>query len=317
MIDYLAYFQNLGTTIAINLGIVLACSVVFAIVATVLGCLFAGIDRKISAKMQGRIGPPILQPYYDVRKLFDKDRVSVNGSERIYITFALIFVFISGGIFFSGIVYYFMGSFTTGGNWILCVFILTLATLLFIMAAYSSRSPYAEVGAAREILQVVSYEPTVMLMTVGLCIVTGTFSVQAVFTSQIPLIVYLWPTFICLVFILIIKFRKSPFDISMSHHAHQEIVRGMTTEMCGPTLGKVEIMHWNENFLFLAWVALFFIFNNPASIALAIVVAIVIYLLMIWIDNNFARVKWQAMLKWSWLLCLILCGVNLVVLLFV
>ena len=115
--------------------------------------------------------------------------------------------------------------------------------MLFIMAAYSSRSPYAEIGGAREILQVVSYEPTTMLMSIGLFLVTGSFGVQSVMALEVPIITYLWPTFISFFFILIIKFRKSPFDISMSHHAHQEIVRGMTTEMSGPTLGKVEIMH--------------------------------------------------------------------------
>ena len=49
-------------------------TLVFAIVAPVLGCLLAGLDRKISARMQGRVGPPLLQPYYDVRKLIEKDR---------------------------------------------------------------------------------------------------------------------------------------------------------------------------------------------------------------------------------------------------
>ena len=50
-------------------------TLVFAIVAPVLGCLLAGLDRKISARMQGRVGPPLLQPYYDVRKLIEKDNV--------------------------------------------------------------------------------------------------------------------------------------------------------------------------------------------------------------------------------------------------
>ena len=53
----------------------------FAIAAPVLGCLLAGLDRKITARMQGRVGPPLLQPYYDVRKLIEKDNVSVNSSE--------------------------------------------------------------------------------------------------------------------------------------------------------------------------------------------------------------------------------------------
>ena len=281
MVDYLSYFQYFGMELLINVGIIIACSIVFAILGTVFGCLFAGIDRKISAKMQGRVGPPLLQPYYDVRKLFDKDRVSVNGSERIYVTFALIFVFIAGGIFLSSIVYWYMGTLTEGSNWLLCIFVLTLATMLFIMAAYSSRSPYAEIGGAREILQVVAYEPTTMLMAVGLFLVTGSFSVQSVLSLSQPIIIYLWPTFISFFFILIIKFRKSPFDISMSHHAHQEIVRGMTTEMSGPTLGKVEIMHWNENFLFMGWVAVFFVCADPVWIIVAIIAAIVVYLLMI------------------------------------
>ena len=71
-------------------------TLVFAIVAPVLGCLLAGLDRKISARMQGRVGPPLLQPYYDVRKLIEKDNVSVNSTEGTYITCALVFTLIAG-----------------------------------------------------------------------------------------------------------------------------------------------------------------------------------------------------------------------------
>ena len=101
-------------------------TLVFAIVAPVLGCLLAGLDRKISARMQGRVGPPLLQPYYDVRKLIEKDNVSVNSTEGTYITCALVFTLIAGGIFFSG------------GNLLMSVFVITLSGLFFIVAAYSS-----------------------------------------------------------------------------------------------------------------------------------------------------------------------------------
>ena len=103
-------------------------TLVFAIVAPVLGCLLAGLDRKISARMQGRVGPPLLQPYYDVRKLIEKDNVSVNSTEGTYITCALVFTLIAGGIFFSG------------GNLLMSVFVITLSGLFFIVAAYSTRS---------------------------------------------------------------------------------------------------------------------------------------------------------------------------------
>ena len=89
-----------------------------------------------------------------------------------------------------------------------------------------------------------------------------------------PVITTIWLVFLGFVFILTIKLRKSPFDLSYSHHAHQELVKGITTEMSGPTLAKVEIMHWCENVLFLGWVGMFFVWGNPVSIVLGVVVAL-------------------------------------------
>ena len=277
-------------------------TLVFAIAAPVLGCLLAGIDRKVSARMQGRVGPPLLQPYYDVRKLLEKDNVSVNSTEGTYITCALVFALVAGGIFYSG------------GNLLMSVFVITLSGLLFIVAAYSARSPYAEVGAAREALQVMAYEPMVLLMAVAFYLAAGTFDSAGVFALGAPVVTAIWPAFLGFLFVLTIKLRKSPFDLSYSHHAHQELVKGVTTEMSGPTLAKVEVMHWCENVLFLGWTGLFFIWSNPASLVLAVVVALLIYFLEIWIDNNFARVKWQFMLKSAWVVALVAGGVNIALL---
>lgn len=284
--------------------ITLVGTLLFAIIAPVVGCLLAGLDRIVSARMQGRVGPPLLQPYYDVRKLLSKERVSVNSAEFTYVACALLFACIAGGIFY------------TGGNLLLCVFVITLSSLLFIVAAYCTRSPYAEVGAARETLQVMSYEPMVLLMAVVFFMAAGSFDVGSVAGLDAPVITCAWLAFLGLLFILTIKLRKSPFDLSMSHHAHQEIVRGMTTEMSGPTLALVEIMHWCENVLFLGWVGMFFVWANPLSVVLAVVVVIAVYLLEVWIDNNFARVKWQFMLKSAWAVALVAGGVNVAVLAF-
>ena len=278
--------------------------IAFAILAPVLGCLLSGLDRVISARMQGRVGPSILQPYYDVRKLLGKDNVSTNSAEAVYISAALGFAIVAGGIFYSG------------GNILLSIFLVTMGGLFFIIAAYSSRSPYAEVGAGREIIQFMSYEPMVLILGVGVFMATGSFNVSDLFGIVTPIICRAWLIFIGLLFVLTIKLRKSPFDISMSHHAHQEIVRGVTTEMSGPTLAKVEIMHWVENVLFLGWVGMFFVWENPLSIILAIVVALLTFFLEILIDNNFARVKWQAMLKSAWIVALVTGGMNFAVLLF-
>lgn len=274
----------------------------FAVIAPVLGCLLAGVDRKISAHMQGRVGPPLLQPYYDVRKLIEKDNVSVNSSEGVYILCALIFTLVAGGVFYSG------------GNLLMSVFLVTLSGLLFIVAAYSTRSPYSEAGANRETVQVMSYEPMVLFMAVAFYMAVGTFNSSGLFELDAPPITTIWLVFLGLLFVLTIKLRKSPFDLSYSHHAHQELVKGITTEMSGKTLAKVEIMHWCENVLFLGWVGMFFVWSNPASIVLAVVVVLLVYFLEIWIDNNFARVKWQAMLKSAWAVALVAGGVNIAVL---
>lgn len=281
---------------------VLIGTLAFAVLAPVLGCLLAGLDRKISARMQGRVGPPLLQPYYDVRKLLEKDNVSVNSTEGTYVTCALVFTLIAGGIFFSG------------GNLLMSVFVVTLSGLFFIVAAYSTRSPYAEIGAMRETLQVMAYEPMVLFMAVAFFMAAGTFDVAGAFALTAPVVTVIWPVLLGFLFVLTIKLRKSPFDLSYSHHAHQEIVKGITTEMSGRTLAKVEVMHWCENILFLGWTGLFFIWGTPASVLVAVVVAAVVYFLEIWIDNNFARVKWQALLKSAWVVALVAGGVNIAVL---
>lgn len=282
----------------------LAASVLFALVAALVGGFLAGLDRKISARMQGRVGPPLLQPFYDVIKLFSKEGVRVNGVMDAYIAVALVFTAVAGGIFFSG------------GNLLLCVFVLTLGELFFILAAWSARSPFSDVGAQRETLQVMAYEPMVLIMAVGFYLATGSFDVSSVLHVSAPIAGPLLGILLGFLFVLTIKLRKSPFDLSYSHHAHQDLVKGVTTEMSGPTLGYVEIMHWLENVLFLGWVALFFVWASPVAIVVVLIALAVIFFLEIWIDNNFARVKWQAMLWSAWAVTLVAGGINLAVLIY-
>lgn len=283
----------------ISILITLVASALFALVAALIGGFLAGLDRILSARMQGRVGPPVLQPFYDVIKLFSKEGVRVNGVMDAYIMVALLFVAVAGGIFF------------TGGNLLLCVFVLTLGELFFILAAWSARSPYSDLGAQRETLQVMAYEPMILLMAVAYYLTTGSFDVSAVLRMPSPIIGVAFGVFIGFLFVLTIKLRKSPFDLSYSHHAHQDLVKGVTTEMSGPTLGYVEVMHWLENVLFLGWVGMFFVWASPLSIPVVLVALVLVFFLEIWIDNNFARVKWQALLWSAWLVTLVFCGVNL------
>ena len=278
----------------------------FLVVGPIVGCLLAGLDRKLSAGMQGRVGPRIRQPWWDFRKLWGKEDATVNGAQDLYVWLYLIFIVLAGMAFFAG------------ANFLLCVFIQTLGALFLILAGYASRSPYAELGAQREIVQVMSYEPMVLLVAIGMFMATGTFEVNSVLTADVPMIRWLPLIFAGLLYVLTIKLRKSPFDISMAQHAHQEIVRGIVTEFSGKTLALVELSHWYETVTFLGWIGMFAMWGGGwVAAVVAVVVALAVWFLEIVIDNNFARVKWQAMLKSAWWVALILGGINIVYLIFV
>jgi ech hydrogenase subunit B len=275
--------------------------VAFILLAPVIGGLVSGIDRKITAHMQGRVGPPLLQPFYDVGKLFEKEMTVANDTQRFYVISYFIFMVFTGALFFAG------------GDILLVIFALTLAQIFLVLGAYSANSPYSHVGAERELIQIMSYEPMVILAAVGMYVVTKSFNVGTIASYTQPLVLFLPGIFIGFIYILTIKLRKSPFDISTSHHAHQEIVKGVTTEFSGPTLGLVEVTHWYETVLLLGFVYLFFAFNP----LVAVIAVILVYMLELLIDNASARVKWQLVMKSSWGIAAIVGVVNLAVLYYI
>jgi formate hydrogenlyase subunit 4 len=274
----------------------------YIIIGPFIGGLLAGVDRKISAKMQGRYGPPLLQPFYDVRKLFEKEQVTVNNGQDFYVMCCLIFIIITGTLFF------------VGENLLLVIFALTTSSVFLVIAAYASGSPYSQIGAGRELLQMMAYEPMVLLMSVGLYMVKGSFYVSDIVTGPRTPLVYLIGVFIGYLYIITIKLRKSPFDLSMSHHAHQELVKGVTTEFSGRTLAALEVSHWYENVMLLGFVFLFFTNGTWLSAVIGVVACLVIYFIEILIDNGYARMKWQFTLKSSWFMTIIFGGLNILVL---
>lgn len=278
----------------------------YVVFAPLLGGLLQGIDRKLTARLQGRQGPPLLQPFYDLYKLFSKEVVVVNDVQDFLVWGFLIFIVFTGGLFFFG------------GDLLLVFFALTLAGIFFIMSACSANSPYSSMGAQRELMQMMAYEPMVLLVAIGFYVATGTFAVKDIATLHgLPGLIYLPGIFVGFLYILSIKFRKSPFDLSTSHHAHQEMVRGLTTELSGNILALVELSHWYENIFLLGVVGLFAVNGTWWSILAAVGICAASYFLEILADNVFPRVKWQTMLKSAWLVTLVAGVLNLMVIVLV
>jgi ech hydrogenase subunit B len=278
------------------------CAVFYLILAPFVGGLLNGVDRKVSARMQGRIGPSLLQPFYDVRKLFSKQFIIVNPAQTfLMISYLLTFIF-TGCMFFYG------------SDILLCFFLLSTGATFLMFAACVTNSPYSNLGASRELLQMMCYEPAVLLACVGFYLATGSFNVVDIIQADTPAIVKTPGFFLAFVFILTIKMRKSPFDLSTSHHPHQEMVKGVTTDMGAKTLGIFQLAEWYEVVFLMGVVALFFINKNPWSYLVALVAVLVVYFLEILIDNTSARVKWHTMFKISWFITLLAAGINLIIL---
>ena len=276
--------------------------IAYLVLAPLVGGFLAGLDRKLSAKMQRRVGPPVLQPFYDVFKLFEKENQSPTRFQDFYVLAYLVFLIGAGALFFAG------------GDLLLVIFTETIGAAFLIIAAYSSNSPYAEVGAERELLQMMAYEPMLLLVAIGFYMYHGSFSLADIIATDHMSLLPMLGMLIGFLFILTIKFRKSPFDLSMSHHAHQELVRGVTTEFVGRTMGLIELSHWYENIFLLAFVFLFFANGTVWGAVIGVVVCIAAYFLEVFIDNCFARMKWQFAFKSAWIIAICLGFVNAFVL---
>ena len=275
---------------------------IYLIMAPVLGCLFSGTDRLIAARMQGRQGPPIVQPFYDVYKLLHKQTTVVNSIQVLFVGGYFIMTVFTGCLFFGG------------GDMLLVFFALSMAEVLMVMAAYSTNGPYSIMGAQRELLQMMCYEPMTLLVAIGFYYAQGSFMVSDLLLADKPAILQIPGFFIGFVFILIIKLRKSPFDLSTSHHMHQEMVKGLTTDLTGSNLALVEIAEWYDTMLMLGIVGLFFVTKNPISIVWSILAIVLVFFLETLIDNIFPRVKYITMLKVTWTVILVFAGTNLLIL---
>ncbi len=278
--------------------------IIFALLYIVLAPfiigLLDGFDRKISARMQGRRGPSVLQPFFDLKKLFEKEFLTANKMQLFLIRSYLCFIVLSGIIFFGGF------------DLLLVIFSLSTAAMFLILASTATHSPFASQGTSRELVQIMACEPMELLVAVGFYLATSTFTVSDIVSkSTVANIRYLPGFFVGFVFILTIKFRKSPFDISTSHHAHQEVIKGVTSEMVGKEYAMVTIAEWYENAILLGIVGLFFVSNNILTVLGGIIAILAIWFLEILIDNTSARVKWQLMLKLAWGVTIVAAGMNL------
>lgn len=125
----------------------------------ILAIFLLGVDRILTARMQARVGPPLTQPFTDIRKLFIKENVVPANAIPWLFNLAPVVALASAVTI---LLYIPIGGFppvlSGGGDLILVMYLLTLPALALVVGGFSSGSPYATVGAQREMVTMIAYE---------------------------------------------------------------------------------------------------------------------------------------------------------------
>jgi len=271
--------------------------ILLIVLAPVLGGLIYGIERKVKARMQRRIGPPVLQPFYDFLKLMDKRKMMVHSTHA----FLGILHFVS--------LWFALAVLIMGGDFILIIFLHLLATALLILAGFSTRSIFSHLGANRSAISVLAYEPVLVIIAVSAYMLTGSFNVSEIYASTTPVILKMPLAFVALLAILPIKLKKSPFDIS---EAHQEVVGGVELEYSGIFYEAVYTSKWLD-YMF-CYLLVFMFAGNNWLLGLGLVALTFIYINAL--DNSTARVNYKQMLRFSFWVALPMAFLNLLMTMF-
>ncbi|HDO19169.1 MAG TPA: NADH-quinone oxidoreductase subunit H [Thermoplasmatales archaeon] len=218
-----------------------------ALFGIIAGLVYKGIDRKLSAHMQARVGPPIRQPFWDVIKLFVKENIVPEHAISWLFNLAPI-VALSASIVI--LLYLPIGGFepllSTEGDLILVLYLLIIPSLAMVIGGFASGSPYATVGAQREMVLMMSYEFPLAIAIIAVVwrlaggIDAPVFSLSTI--TSYPIwnnvgIIGIIGCIILLVALLLVtpgELSKIPFD---APEAETEIAGGLLVEYSGRNLG--------------------------------------------------------------------------------
>lgn len=271
-------------------------SALVLILAPLAGAFIMGIDRVITARMQGRMGPPLLQPFYDTVKLFGKEPIALHRPQIMYAMLHLVFMMLA------------LLLLALGNDLLMVLFVQAFSVICLVLGGMSVRSPYSWIGSQRKILQMLALEPVLLVMILAINLRDNSFLGSEVLKNPQPLLLSMPLLFVAFLFVVAIELEKSPFDLAGSHHAHQEIVKGVTLEFSGPFLGLIEIAHFYEVafFVWLMWAFWHTNFWIGGAVALAG------FLFLIVLDNAFPRLTTTWMLRFMWTVPLTLALANLI-----
>ncbi|HJJ28376.1 MAG TPA: NADH-quinone oxidoreductase subunit H [Methanocorpusculum sp.] len=271
-------------------------TVALGLCALVFGLWLAGLDRKICAHMQARIGPHLTQPFVDIVKLFGKQNVVPKAAVSWLFNLMPVLALASA---IAILLYLPFGSLAPvlgeAGDMILVLYLLIIPSLCLVIGGFASGSPYAAVGAQREMVSMIAYELPLAAVVILLAWRLSVAGVAEPFSMVSLMETGIWdvvgPAGIAGIVVLLLLFAwitpgelsKVPFD---APEAETELAGGILVEYSGRNLGMFSLAQAVKTVAILAFgVALLLPWNlSPVfglSGALAVLVDIIFFIVKV------------------------------------
>lgn len=269
------------------------------------GLILEYLDRKLYARFQNRVGPPWFQPMADFIKLMGKEGIVPTHSDKTM--FKVLPAFAIAAV--SAVILYIpiwgtSAIYSFDGDLIVVLYMLTIPTVTFFLAGWSSTSLYATIGAVRTITQLFAYEVPLFMSLLGPAILANSWSITGIaeFYAANPLMMLAnIPGFIVAILSMQGKLERSPFDIP---EAETEIVAGPFTEYSGRFLALFRMTIDFELIVVASIIAAVFLPFWSTTLWLGILIYLAKTLFVIFIlallRSLMARLRIEQMVNFCW-----------------
>lgn len=273
----------------------------------IVGCIVSWIDRKVTARVQWREGPPVLQPFYDFVKLLGKETIVPAAGSRL--TFLLAPVVALAAVTLVSTLLWRVLLWPQEmflGDLIVVIYLLTIPSIALIISGAASANPLASLGASREMKLIMGYElPFILAISVPIIKSQGLIRLGELFLWQSDNGIFLSSVSGFLAFVVIIlcmqaKLGLVPFDMA---EAETEIIAGPFIEYSGTPLALYKLGRWMMLFVLPMFVVIMFmggIVFDGWHILWGILKYVLLLVIVVLIRNTSPRVRIDQAVRFFW-----------------